>query len=128
MTMLRNSGVIAALATVFLLSTPVAQAQTVENATSGTPYVFEVIDAYELRGDLSGTSNQYVLVTGILKEESTVRTFRFTMYNSTTDRLLQNQRCDRMALLAMTKPGRYYFQLTTTGTGLFGFNCKLERR
>jgi hypothetical protein len=126
MTMLRNSGVLAALATVFLLSTPVAHAQTVEEARSNTPYVFEVIDAYELRGEVE-TSLNHIFITGILKGESTVRTFKFFGITS-TDKMLQYQRCDRLALLAMTKPGRYYFQLMEPSSGQTGLFCKLERR
>jgi hypothetical protein len=63
-----------------------------------------------------------------MKGESAVRTLRFAAYSS-TERLVQSERCDRLALLTMTRPGRYYFQIERpSSTSSISVYCKLERR
>ena len=99
---------LAVLATLMLAPSALAAA---EEAVYGMPYVFATVDAYTIID--SGME-----VTGILEGETTPRVIAF--YNSSTA-----ERCDRPALLAQSRPGRYRLELTqlhyTTG-------CKLIRQ
>lgn len=70
-----------------------------EDATFGVNYVFTSVDAY--------TAGQgHFVVTGVLAGENTPRTIRFTGYGLS---LQDADRCDRFALLVMTRPGRFHF-------------------
>jgi hypothetical protein len=95
-----------------------------ETPTTGTPYVFVTVDDYTIE------SAYAVDITGILQGESTPRTLRFTFYSSVVDYSQHQSRCDRMVLLAMTRPGRYLLQMTQGAEDSSGTNarCKLTRK
>ncbi|AFE07249.1 hypothetical protein COCOR_06973 [Corallococcus coralloides DSM 2259] len=72
-----------------------------EQPVSGVTYVFASVDAYTVG---PATFD----ITGTLVGESTPRTFRFWP-GSGESYSVEASRCDRLALLAMTRPGRYLF-------------------
>ncbi|QAT88164.1 hypothetical protein EJ065_6638 [Corallococcus coralloides] len=70
-----------------------------EDATYGVAYVFTSVDSYT-------TGTNHFVVTGVLQGESAPRTIRFGAY---TSGFPDAERCDRLALLTMTRPGRFHF-------------------
>lgn len=102
-----------ALVLAALVAAPrVAAAETVFAA-------YDTIDAYDVR------PNGGIRITGILAGASAPTT---TLYNvgsssTTTD---NSMRCDRLALLAMTKPGKFQFFLIEDGFG--PLSCRLKLR
>lgn len=105
-------------------------------ADAATPatYVFETVDSYDISGQ-----NREVKVTGIISGEATARTVTLTYLpyyysGNTQDELALKrtfERCERLALLAMSKPGQYLLEMrqenfATTTTATIG--CKLTRR
>jgi hypothetical protein len=81
------------------------------HAAAGTTYTFATVDsikAYE--------KNLYV--TGILDGNSTPSTITATLTDSTAA-----ERCDRLALIAMSKPGKYAFAMTNEWGGYW--SCSL---
>ncbi|WP_375754583.1 hypothetical protein [Corallococcus exercitus] len=94
---------LALLATLSLApSTAGAQTQP-EQPVWGVTYVFTSVDAYTV-------GHASLDITGTLEGESTPRTFSFWAGGSSTDGYsIEASRCDRLALLAMTRPGRYLF-------------------
>lgn len=84
-----------------LATLPLAPASALaepENSASGVTYVFTTVDAYTV-------DSSYFVITGVLQGESTPRTIRFQAPGGGTD----GGRCDRLALLVMTRPGRFHF-------------------
>ncbi|NPC68222.1 hypothetical protein D7Y27_14505 [Corallococcus sp. AB004] len=70
-----------------------------EDAIFGMNYVFTSVDAYT-------AGYGHFVVTGVVAGESTPRVIRFSGYGLS---LQDADRCDRFALIAMTRPGRYQF-------------------
>ncbi|WP_404369080.1 hypothetical protein ACIHQR_05750 [Corallococcus coralloides] len=98
-----------------------AQTQS-EQPSSGVDYVFATVDAYTVG---HGTFH----ITGTLVNESTPRTIRFWTGGVTQDQAstsAEASRCDRLALVAMTRPGRYLFTSKWTNGG--GLACTLTRQ
>ncbi|WP_338863687.1 hypothetical protein [Myxococcus stipitatus] len=88
-----------------LALTPTAQAAA-ETPQLYVPYVFVTVDSYFIR------PWAHIEVTGILQGESTPRTLAFSISSSSVDSNQYISRCDRMAMLAMSKPGAYRLELT----------------
>ncbi|MFY0527753.1 hypothetical protein ACN28I_32930 [Archangium gephyra] len=110
---------LASAATVLLALSPlsIASAQSTENVL-----LFETVDSYELK------TAYWLKITGIVSGEAAPRTLEIRANLSET----YNQylrACERMAFMAMSKPGQYYFELRHSNlspphvTG-----CKLTRR
>ncbi|MBN8233101.1 hypothetical protein JYK02_36865 [Corallococcus macrosporus] len=101
MSSLRALALLAALS--LAPSTAGAQTQP-EQPVPGVTYVFASVDAYAV-------SHTSLDITGTLVGESTPRTFSFWAGNSSDSagNSVEASRCDRLALLAMTRPGRYLF-------------------
>ncbi|NVI96778.1 hypothetical protein HV824_01380 [Myxococcus sp. AM009] len=112
--LVRTASVVAALA--------LAPSALAEEAEYGTSYVFTTVDAllgYSLGGGFE--------VTGILEGEATPRTIRFWSSGGNYESQQGfGARCDRMALLLMTRPGR--FRLTVEmPSSLQATTCMLTR-
>ncbi|RKH71560.1 hypothetical protein [Corallococcus aberystwythensis] len=93
-----------------------------EEPVPGMAYVFATVDAYSV-------AITTIDVTGTLQGESTPRTFRFWVYSgmaSATDSV-EASRCDRLALLSLTRPGRYLLTLSTDVHANFP-TCTLTRQ
>ncbi|NOJ95317.1 hypothetical protein D7W82_31240 [Corallococcus sp. CA049B] len=89
-----------------------------EAPVSGETYVFTSVDAYSVGPTTFD-------VTGTLVGESTPRTFRFW---SGGDYAVEASRCDRLALLAMTRPGRYLFSWSHEIAYISPPTCTLTRQ
>ena len=72
------------------------------------------------------SSNVAIQISGIVSGDSTSTTTTYVLRSSTSGTDLGN-RCDRMALLAMSKPGKFQLVLVGPGGGSFS-NCKLILR
>ncbi|MFP2957944.1 hypothetical protein ACLEPN_08965 [Myxococcus sp. 1LA] len=109
----RTASVVAALT--------LAPAALAEEAEYGRSYVFTTVDAVQAYS-LSGFE-----VTGILEGEATPRTITFwPEHGNYESQQGFGARCDRMALLLMTRPGR--FQLTVEMPSFYqATTCKLTR-
>ncbi|CAM4304651.1 MULTISPECIES: hypothetical protein [Myxococcus] len=106
-----------------LFAAPAAMA---EDAPRGRPYVFTTVDDYSIR--LDGRID----VTGVLQGEAEPRTVTFKIVLSHgAQESLQTlaSRCDRMALLAMSKPGAYLLTMSVEDhpNNYIQFACKLAR-
>ncbi|WP_164015853.1 hypothetical protein [Pyxidicoccus trucidator] len=121
--MLKNRSLrLAALLSAALGLAPSALAAA-ETPQVGTPYVFETVDSYLV------ATHSRIEVTGILQGESAPRTLFFS-YNLSTTAFDVGQhvaRCDRLALLAMNKPGLYLLTMVQNGS-TFAPTCRLTRR
>jgi hypothetical protein len=112
-------------------------------ASAGTTatYVFESVESYNIIGDNDMSSDELVEVTGVVQGESSPRTVtlkyspRYPSSDRGTDFISSKrtfERCERLALLAMSKPGQYLLELrqerntVVTETNYIG--CKLTRR
>ncbi|QDF07802.1 hypothetical protein BHS04_32065 [Myxococcus xanthus] len=106
------------LAAMFAASTAMA-----ERAETGREYVFTTVDSYTVQ--LEGT----IEITGVLQGEASPRTLTFSAPNNTQNSAVAyRDRCDRLALLAMTKPGAYLFTTSSGGSiSYHQFACKLTR-
>ncbi|RKH40742.1 hypothetical protein D7X96_18275 [Corallococcus interemptor] len=107
---------LALLATLTLV--PASALAEPEDALSGVNYVFATVDAYSVVGSS-------LIVTGTLVGESNVRTIEFPGPGS--DRAEEASRCDRLALLTMTRPGRFHFSWFRQAGGYFPV-CTLTRQ
>lgn len=110
---------LAVLATLSLV--PASALAEPESPVPGMDYVFATVDAYSV------TATAFD-ITGTLKGESTPRTFRLWTYGlSAEGHSVEAARCDRLALLAMTRPGRFLF---TWSQDLYAYapTCTLTRQ
>jgi hypothetical protein len=92
------------------------------DAQSGvTRYVFVAVDAVEVR------YSQFA-VTGVLDGESAPQTVTVSFASSTNGSTSGDQvaACEELALLAMTRPGQFRFEIQTF-TGSSYNACKLAR-
>jgi hypothetical protein len=94
-------------------------------ASAQTPpddvFVFETVDSYDLDSYIK------LKVTGILQGEALPRTISFE--NSWDANYQQQARtCERLALIAMSKPGQYYLELRRIDYRSQLVGCKLTRR
>ena len=83
--------------------------------------VYDTVDAVQTRSD------SMISLTGIIAGEGTPTTKLYPLGQSSTGSGVDPAaRCDRLALLAMSKPGK--FQLVMVLVGSLQFNCKLVVR
>lgn len=88
-------------------------------AAAGNPITYDTVDAIEV------LANE-IKVTGIISGQDAPSTTLYTIISSSsstgrTD--VAASRCDRLALLAMSKPGKYQFAVTLVGFS--EYSCKL---
>jgi len=111
---------LASAATLLLALSPLSIASAQSSAEE--VLVFETVDSYDLE------SNVWLKITGILQGEATPRTLSISAnYSGAYEQHVRG--CERLVLMAMSKPGQYYFELrrsTYTPVQLNG--CKLTRR
>jgi hypothetical protein len=113
----RGHAILAATLAVSLASTTPASADIAANAN-----VYDTVDAVQ-----SGPSDREITVTGIIAGQSTATILTYRLRANVASNTTEDvpARCDRWALLAMAKPGKYQF--ATVGTPGF-FDCKLTVR
>jgi hypothetical protein len=86
--------------------------------------VYDAVDAVEAWADR-------VAVTGIISGQSDVTTLLYPIEDSASNTTTAAARCDRFALLAMSKPGKYQFATVFQPDGggfRLAFSCKLILR
>ena len=87
---------------------------------ASAPAVYDTVDAVEVQGNK-------INITGIIAGDSTPSEFSYLIFDGSSASSTPEgaNRCDRLALLAVAKPGKYQF--ATTRTPGFGvrFGCKL---
>jgi hypothetical protein len=82
-------------------------------------HVYDTVDAVESAPNL-------ITITGIIAGQSTPSTSTYTI-NVSLSPGDEPSRCDRFALLAMSKPGKFQFAMVVTSP-LPLFSCKLITR
>jgi hypothetical protein len=88
---------------------------------------FDTVDAVELQNDCCTFVN--LVVTGIRAGESTPTTITFTFANNSATDAAPALRCERFAVIAMSKPGKYQFAIGANGNVGGGSGaCKLILR
>ncbi|HET9449705.1 MAG TPA: hypothetical protein VFO83_02430 [Aggregicoccus sp.] len=116
-----------ACALLALLVPTAAQPQST-TPVNNAPYLFETVDSYDVRGGPS-----QVVVTGVLQGEAapTTLVFRYSAASGSSYESPRTfERCERMALLAMSKPGQYLLELRQDSVSGYTLQvgCKLTRR
>jgi len=108
--------VVAALAASFLVSSATAVDQV---ATTGT-YAYTAVD------EVATLTTTQLRIRGVLSGDPTATSVVFyaTTYSTGSAEPLSD-RCHRLALLAMTKPGQYV--LTVTASSIYLQSCSLAR-
>jgi hypothetical protein len=118
-----------------LLSTLVSPAPA--SAETTATYVFESVESYNIVGDTTGLDQ--VEVTGVIQGESarsTVKLSYTVTYGSTssgtdyTSAKRTFDRCERLVLLALSKPGLYQLEMRQErdSFSVQYIGCKLTRR
>ncbi len=112
---------------------------TPASAETTATYVFEAVESYNIIGGTSSTWDQ-LEVTGIIQGESAPRTVKLTYeakYSGTagtdyTSSKRTFERCERLALLALSKPGQYLLEMRqerdSPSNSTYYIGCKLTRR
>ncbi|MEO7730198.1 MAG: hypothetical protein ABIY55_04440 [Kofleriaceae bacterium] len=98
-----------AIAAFTMVSTGLAAADT----------VYDTVEAIETTGARN------IKVTGIIAGQSAPTTASYSLAGSSTD-IDAGARCDRLALLAMSKPGKFQFVMVLVSFNVN--NCKLVLR
>ena len=86
-------------------------------AADGTPIIYDTVDALQLR------ANNTIRVTGIISGQGAPSTTDYNLITSSAASVDYAARCDRLALLAMSKPGKFQFVITFIPN--IGFSCQL---
>jgi hypothetical protein len=82
------------------------------------PAVYDTVDAVEVYGG-------FIVVTGIISGQGGPTTLRYGVFDQSSTAGTGAARCDRLALLAMSKPGKFQFATVRVVSGIAGFSCKL---
>ena len=119
------------LAPVLAIATLATLAPTSARGAVGTVTAFDTVDAIEATLTSSDSVRPIgIKVTGIIVGNSSPSTMSVKLTNSTianasgTGGVDPVARCDRMAMLAMSKPGKFQFALVETEMTQV-FTCKL---
>jgi hypothetical protein len=81
---------------------------------------YDTVDAVEVRGS-------FIVVTGIISGQATPTRLQYSIQDQSAQTGEAAARCDRLALLAMSKPGKFRFATILLDNG-FRFSCKLNVR
>lgn len=111
---------LASAATLLLALSPLSIASA--QSSTDKVFLFETVDDYELK------TVYWLKLTGIVSGEAAPRTleFRANLSESYNQYL---RACERMAFMAMSKPGQYYFELRHSNLSTpHVTGCKLTRR
>jgi hypothetical protein len=108
----------ATLATSLVAPTPVIA------APADGPHVYDTVDAVQ-----SGSSDRQITITGIITGQSTATTMTYQLRGNVSTNATEDMtaRCDRFALLAMAKPGKYQFATIRLSSSPV-YDCKLTVR
>ena len=89
-------------------------------AAHGSPVtaVYDTVDAVE-------SSSDYIVIAGIISGSSTPTEVRYDLFEPAGVHGVAAARCDRLALLAIAKPGKYQFAIVALASFGARFGCKL---
>ena len=87
--------------------------------------VYDAIDAVEISAKTNSDNRTALQVTGILRGQTTPVTKTYTFLDSQIDVMIQ---CQRLAVLVMSKPGKYQFGIGDPAFPSGGLGCKLILR
>jgi len=87
---------------------------------STSPAVYDIVDAVEVQGNR-------INITGIIAGESAPSEFSYAIFDGSASGTTPEgaNRCDRLALLTIAKPGKYQFAITRTPNLSSRMSCKL---
>jgi len=87
---------------------------------STVPAVYDTVDAVEVQGNRLN-------ITGIIAGESVPSEFSYAIFDGSASGSTAEgaNRCDRLALLTIAKPGKYQFAITRTPNVGTRMSCKL---
>jgi hypothetical protein len=114
---------LAVIAVLFVSPTPAAAAATQAFSSA----VYDTVDAIEVRTNVSGALPS-ITVTGIISGQSAPSELTYPILTgggSVTGSADGAARCDRLALLAMSKPGKFQLAMNFFNFSPSGFTCKL---
>jgi hypothetical protein len=89
----------------------------------GAPAAYDTVDSVSVGG-------RRIIVTGIISGQTAPSTFQYTIFDESTSSGTTDaaNRCDRLALLAMSKPGKFRFSMEHPDASSFTFRCTLTVR
>ncbi|WNG33370.1 hypothetical protein F0U61_06855 [Archangium violaceum] len=114
---------LASAVTVLLTLSPLTIASA--QSTTDEVYVFEAVDSYDAKSD------RQFSVTGIIRGEPTPKTIDFDEYTTYAEYGNFVRTCERLSLMAMSKPGQYLLEVRRTMQwgGYYQLTgCRLTRR
>jgi hypothetical protein len=115
----RGLAILAATLAFSLASTPASA------GIADGPHVYDTVDSVQ-----SGPADHQITITGIIAGQSTATTMSYTLRTPFSSSVNANEdvsaRCDRFALLAMAKPGKYQFATIVLPGPTY--DCKLTVR
>lgn len=85
--------------------------------TAATRLVFAAVDALEIKASVFS-------ITGVVDGESAARTVNIYFYSGSSAYPDEIANCQRMAILAMTRPGQFRFEIQDDA---YATACKLAR-
>lgn len=100
-----------------ILAVVVAAVAVATGAQTVTKLVYTTVDAVKM-------DYQAILITGVQEGATTATTA--SVYCSSTSCSDQLEKCQKLALLAMTKPGQYVFEIEKYSSQTFD-RCTLRR-
>lgn len=115
----RGPAILAATLAFSLASTTPVSADI---AISG--HAYDTVDSVQ-----SGPSERQITITGVIAGQSTATTLTYQLRGNISTNATEDMtaRCDRFALLAMAKPGKYQFA-TTRAASSNTYDCVLTTR
>ncbi len=88
------------------------------SAASGDVTAYDTVDAIEVQG-------REIIVTGIVAGQAGPSTATYPILGASGATEAAAARCDRLALLAASKPGKFQFAVVQFGTNNPLFSCRL---
>jgi hypothetical protein len=116
----RSGGMIMSQRWAIGLAIAVVVAASSPAVAAGTPISFDTVDAVELI-DGGGSIGQVLKLTGIVTGTATPTTIQFSFSN----KVEAATRCERMATIAMSKPGKFRVLIAGITSSSLEVSCKL---
>jgi hypothetical protein len=103
---------------------------TPRRATAAVTDVYDTVDSVELTQSqfVAGSRVSTLVLRGILTGENApvVRTYRFIQSGEGVDGLAAAMHCQRLAVLAMSKPGKFQFAIHAPNINTSAGGCRLS--
>jgi hypothetical protein len=109
-----------AIVTTIFMTSSAAVADDVPNPAT-TSATYDTVDTVEVWGTL-------IVVTGIISGQATPTRLLYNILDQSGASGIAASRCDRLALLAMSKPGKFRFAAVLIDSSFTRFSCRLILR